>query len=84
MVNSITTRSSGLKMYPNPAKDFITISGIATGQGQADLYTLHGQKVMSSVIRAGEPLDVRSLNRGVYLVRLQIEGQVVNTKLVIE
>ena len=66
-----------LNVYPNPAVDQLTIDlpAILNGEAQLDIYNLSGSSVMKAKMKAtGKDqlvLDVREINRGIYLLVVQ-------------
>ena len=73
---------SEVTLYPNPASDQLTIE--AEGLRQVEVYDLTGKKVLSaSTTQDKLPIDMTSLNTGIYLVRM-ITEQGVSTKKVLK
>ncbi|SEJ76637.1 Por secretion system C-terminal sorting domain-containing protein, partial [Dyadobacter sp. SG02] len=69
--SKITTVKSGnavLKMYPNPATNEVTVSGVEEGQ---DLHILNevGRVVLKAQTANGKPMSVRALKPGLYVIR---------------
>ena len=57
-------------------QDSFTLRGLlAGGRYVCDLYSLVGQKVLSSVVRAGDTMDTSTLSSGQYILILQAEGR---------
>ncbi len=74
---------SSFVMYPNPAKDFITLkSANANSIVSADIFDLNGRKVLSPVIK-DETISVQSLAIGTYLlVAKDNEGKLSTQKFI--
>jgi hypothetical protein len=88
-----------MKVYPNPAKDFIRIElpsctfNYAAGANSnvtenstvtLSIFNLQGGLVYQSIITGDENIPVHQLVTGMYLIRVQIPGlQPFNTKLLI-
>ncbi len=53
-----------VSVYPNPAKDYIQISGLSIAQNQ--LYNLNGNLVQTT---NSDKIDISSLSKGVYLLQ---------------
>jgi hypothetical protein len=71
-----------VKVYPNPATDFLTISGLQKGS-VIKLVTLSGSIVYNSVSDFNyEKIDIRKCRKGLYFVIL--ENEKVTRKLLIE
>ncbi len=64
---------SGIRIYPNPAKNRITITLNNESPETIDIYSMTGTKVMTfngAIVRSHEiNIDVSSLPKGVYLIR---------------
>lgn len=54
-------------VFPNPAKDRITINGLGHGE-TANIFNAIGQLVMSVTVDAGNEIDVSNLPSGLYLI----------------
>jgi Secretion system C-terminal sorting domain len=74
---------SGLKVYPNPAKDVLYISSDNNTTKQVEVYDVLG-KVVLNTKATNAPINIASLNRGVYVVKVTEEGKTATRKLVIE
>lgn len=61
-------KTSGIRIYPNPAADFIHIEGMKD-QGFS-IYNAAGQLVKSGLMRQGT-IEVRELIKGMYIVKIQ-------------
>jgi len=64
---------TSLVLYPNPARDYVTVSGLSTSENAENLqvYDLFGRLVLSQK-RSGlttETLDISALADGIYQVR---------------
>ena len=72
-VSSLTINDSRLTIYPNPAKDILSIRGIATGESfTASIVSVQGKKVSTSlsISDANASLGVKNLSAGMYLLEL--------------
>jgi Secretion system C-terminal sorting domain len=74
---------SGLRVYPNPAKDFLYITSDNNITKQVVVYDVLG-KVVINTKTTNTPVNVANLNRGVYVVKITEEGKTATRKLVIE
>ena len=69
------------KLYPNPASDNFTIE-MENEVKSIEIYSLQGHKVMNSNTKN---VNVSSLSKGMYLVRIEDENNAVSTqKLIIK
>jgi hypothetical protein len=60
----------GITMYPNPSNDFIKISGL-TNTASYEISNMLGAKVQTGKVSQNENINVRSLNKGMYFVKLE-------------
>jgi len=60
-----------LRVYPNPSKIFITISGLSTSENYS-IYTILGAKVNTGRVSNKEKIDVQNLTNGVYFIKLGV------------
>lgn len=75
---------SGLKVYPNPAKDVVTITANAAMQ-KAEVYSITGQLVHIQDINAQEAvLNLQKLSAGAYLINISGESGSKRIKIIKE
>ena len=60
-------------MKPNPASDVLFIENTTGTASTVAIYNVTGAKVMEQNFEANTRLDVATLPRGMYIVRLQSE-----------
>ena len=83
---SVPLSSEGdVRLYPNPTSGYLHFKGLlAGGRYVCDLYSLVGQKVLSSVVRAGDMMDTSTLSSSQYILILQAEGrELMRTRLLV-
>ena len=83
---SVPLSSEGdVRVYPNPTLGQLHFKGLlAGGRYVCDLYSLVGQKVLSSVVRAGDMMDTSTLSSGQYILTLQAEErELMRTRLLV-
>ncbi|OHX64344.1 glycosyl hydrolase family 8 [Flammeovirga pacifica] len=74
-----------IKLYPNPAKDQITILGLQGNTTKINIYTISGVLVSTSNLSGDQrKLNVDSLHKGTYVVQLLSEGNYQIKKLIIQ
>ena len=74
--NKVTSRFG---VYPNPAKDLVTVSG--EGFEKAEIYNLAGQKVMETTQTS---IDVKALSTGIYMMKVFGNGKSDIHRIVVE
>lgn len=80
---------SRLSVFPNPATDLIELDwqGIKANQAILSLYSPTGQRVRLATIQATQSrsqLDVSDLPRGIYFLRLDLDGRQAVRKVSVE
>lgn len=75
---------SAVRMYPNPVLDFIqlTFENYRTNHMRLRIWDAAGRSVADRPLLAGQPIDVRSLPAGLYLIDVQAGGVFVRQKFV--
>lgn len=68
-INEIT-KSENIKIYPNPAKDNITIETNSNIKQDLEILNLLGQMVYASSINLKSTINVSSFPKGVYFIRI--------------
>ncbi len=69
-------------IYPNPAKDFITISGIA-GDAQIEICSINGAKLYSSAFHDDTSINI-NLAAGMYFAKITSAGKATIKKLMVQ
>ncbi len=73
-----------ISIYPNPTSGMFRISTDCKG-GRADIYDSLGRKITSiESLGDGAEIDLSGYGKGVYLVVFDIDGQLVEKKVVVE
>ena len=76
--------ASKLKIYPNPANDFITIESKNAQISSIEMYSVLGKKVLSTKTLTNNRLNVSGLSSGIYFLRINADGSSATKKVVIE
>ena len=71
-------------IYPNPAKDYITIQSNSVKLSSVEMYNILGSKVLSEKALVNNKLNVSSLSKGIYMLKINAEGASATKKIVIE
>ncbi|MBV2165289.1 MAG: T9SS type A sorting domain-containing protein [Kaistella sp.] len=58
-----------VKVYPNPVKNSLSVSGITKDQ-QYEIYSMDGKMIKTGTYSSGKTIDVNSLTKGVYLLKI--------------
>lgn len=79
-----------VKVYPNPASDFVNIEMLLETESSVfiKLIDASGQEVTSKNFGKIEdswiiPLDTRNLDAGLYLIQIDLNGEIINKRLII-
>lgn len=72
-----------LNVYPNPANDILHITTAVNGIKTVAIYDLVGKQVLNTTTN-NEAINVSSLNKGVYMLKITEEGKTATRKLVIK
>lgn len=76
-----------LKIFPNPAKDQITISDLERAEGQIDFYSLNGQLIYSQPKLDGftsAKVIVSQFEKGLYLIVFRNNDSVLISRVLLE
>ena len=82
-LSSSTFDSNTISFYPNPTTNLVSISGL-TNNGNVQLFSVLGIKVLEQNIENNASLDVSNLSSGVYLVKIVSDYKSFETKLIIK
>jgi hypothetical protein len=80
-VTSVDEWSSVLSIFPNPVSDFLNIAFPESMAGDIVLVNQQGQVVVRAN-RSDRVLDLRQLERGIYVVRIQTENEIILHKII--
>ena len=82
-LSTTETQKSATQVYPNPAKDFITIKNEKTENLSYQIFDVLGKIIMSGKSKSNEKIDIQTLEKGNYFLQLQNENeQKENLKLI--
>ena len=74
---------SELSIYPNPAQDFINITGLETGGFKLTIFDMLGNEVLFTEEIVNEKLQISSLSPGAYILRCENNKSVRNQQIII-
>jgi photosystem II stability/assembly factor-like uncharacterized protein len=87
IVDFSKNRTNHLKVYPNPTQGNVTID-LPENLNKSytiDVYSLSGSKVYSKLItRNDNQLNLEKLNNGIYIIRLENDGEIYSQKVKIQ
>ena len=76
-----------LRLYPNPAKNTVTLISDQKGSAEVTFYNSFGIKMLHAgnvVLSGSMQLDISKLPGGIYLVRVKSSGMTESMKLIVE
>lgn len=77
--------SAEVRVYPNPATEFIMFEGIETvGTACIELFDIQGKIVLSQVINNRQKVTVQHLSQGLYLYKYSVDNKTYTGKLIIK
>jgi len=83
-LSTTTFDKSSVKMYPNPVQNTLTIEANSAIQ-RVSVYNVLGQEVLSRSPKSNSTtLQTTALQKGVYMVKTEIDGNVSSSKIVKE
>jgi|GEM_PF-391035 len=86
-IPNVSSQFKGIKVYPNPAHDFvgINLANDITGDYRINLYDVNGKKVLvetTGLALESNQLDISGLKPGVYLLEIVSDKEVYQTKII--
>ena len=73
-----------MSIYPNPASsNYVTIKSPINGDKNVEIYDIIGNRIINKTI-SSNVIDISSLNTGMYLVKVTIDGKSKTSKLIVE
>ncbi len=87
LTNIETGEKETIKVYPNPAKDFVYVDIEATNfeKGEIELFDMQGKLVKKAKLSAkqGNRVDVSNLNAGAYTYNVSLNGKTISGKVIV-
>lgn len=74
---------SGLKVYPNPAKNTLYVTSDSFATKQVELFDVLGKSVLNTKV-VNNTVNISSLSKGVYVAKITEEGKTATRKVVVE
>jgi hypothetical protein len=75
------TTKGGYKLYPNPAKNTVTL--LSGGSSELfEIYNLQGVKLLSTSLSKGNQINIENLNKGTYIYKVNGHQGSVSGKLI--
>jgi hypothetical protein len=68
---SVKQVQNSFKVYPNPAKDYLTVKSSDQGVLEVGIYDILGNLVMSENVLSGNNINIQNLVPGVYIARIE-------------
>ncbi|WP_194766880.1 T9SS type A sorting domain-containing protein [Tamlana sp. I1] len=77
--------ASEFAIYPNPVKDILNIKSKNIEISAVSIYNLLGKNVyQNNQFSSSSVIDLSSLNKGVYLLKIEVSGRTLSRKLVVQ
>ena len=74
---------TNLKVYPNPASEYLVIEGIGLKKLSFIIYNIVGQAVITGNLDNNySKINISSLNSGIYFIKLKIEDKTKTIKFI--
>ncbi len=87
LTNLETGEKETIKVYPNPAKDFVYVDIEATNfkKGEIELFDMQGKLVKKAKLSAKHRnrVDVSNLNGGAYTYNVSLNGKTISGKVIV-
>jgi hypothetical protein len=83
VLNNDNNTITGLKIYPNPAKNTLFVTSDSFVEKQVELYNVLG-KIALKANTSNAPINLSGLASGIYIVKVTEERKTATRKLVIE
>ena len=78
------TFENSISVYPNPAKDLLHIGSSLNQNLRAQLFDVSGKMQLEQSIASSATIDLNSLSKGIYILKLSNESQHITRKVVVE
>ncbi|MFA5540403.1 MAG: T9SS type A sorting domain-containing protein [Bacteroidales bacterium] len=87
LTNVETGERESIKVYPNPARDYVYVDIEATNfeKGEIELFDMQGKLVKKAKLNAKQRnrIDVSNLNSGAYTYNVSLNGKTISGKVIV-
>ncbi|MBK7128281.1 MAG: T9SS type A sorting domain-containing protein [Crocinitomicaceae bacterium] len=73
---------SAIQIYPNPAQQEVTFTGVSTENSNLIMYSLDGKEVLHKQMQGEHNVDISDLESGIYLVKLVVDNTLYTAKFI--
>jgi hypothetical protein len=73
---------NSIGLYPNPTFNSVTITFTSNSTARVQLIDAQGKFIQESVIVSGDQMSLENLERGVYFLNVEINGEKTNRKII--
>lgn len=84
MMSTIESRAASLSIFPNPAADYIMVTsdGANLENSQIEIYNSLGKLCKTGQLNTDASFGIEDLSSGIYLAKVNIDGETITKKLV--
>lgn len=80
-----TLETLGIELFPNPAREFLTIQSELGSEMEVEFINTFGQVILTETLSgSSSSMDVSSFAPGIYFVKVLVDGKVGVEKIVVE
>jgi PKD repeat protein len=88
ILNVFSLNNVNFNIYPNPANDYLNIE-LSSNNSKIDyaLIDINGKVIVNNVIESNQnfaKINISNLDKGIYTLRLIVDNEIINKKIVIE
>lgn len=82
-VSEYQNNSFNLKIYPNPANEYLKLESPYYGNFIIQIFDVMGRKIFSKSVETNETIDISNIPNGTYLITLKTKKNIKTKKLII-
>ena len=85
-IDQINRQNYGVRIFPNPSNGLVAISldALKDQPAIAEIYNVNGEIIQTKRFKGNIMIDLASIPKGIYVVRLVIDNEVLTRKLCLE
>ena len=80
----ISEITNNIQIYPSPSTNFINIKNTNYTKSKISIFNLNGELLITKCFINNTKLDIKNLKKGIYLIKVQTDKEIITKKMIKE